>query len=47
MNFFVQHSGLRDLCEKVAAGEPVSDANALRLFESKIVAGYNLRYEQE
>jgi aminodeoxyfutalosine synthase len=35
MNFFVQHSGLRDLYEKVAAGERISEADALRLFESK------------
>ncbi|HEX4645575.1 MAG TPA: radical SAM protein, partial [Verrucomicrobiae bacterium] len=35
MNFFVQRSGLRDLYDKVAAGERVSEADALRLFESK------------
>jgi aminodeoxyfutalosine synthase len=35
MNFFVQRSGLRDLYEKVAAGERISEADALRLFESK------------
>jgi aminodeoxyfutalosine synthase len=35
MNFFVQHSELRDLYEKVAAGERISEADALRLFESK------------
>jgi aminodeoxyfutalosine synthase len=35
MNFFVQHSELRDLYDKVAAGERISDADALRLFESK------------
>jgi aminodeoxyfutalosine synthase len=35
MNFFVQHSGLHDLYEKVAAGERISEADALRLFESK------------
>ncbi len=35
MNFFVQRSGLRDLYEKVSAGERVSEADALRLFESK------------
>src|SRR6266852_1106939 len=35
MNFFVQRSELRDLYEKVAAGERISDAEALRLFESK------------
>ncbi len=35
MHFFVQHSSLRDLYEKVAAGTRLSDADALRLFESK------------
>ncbi len=35
MNFFVQHSGLRDVYDKVAAGERISEADALRLFESK------------
>ena len=35
MNFFAQRSGLRDLYEKVAAGERISEADALRLFESK------------
>ncbi len=35
MNFFVQRSGLRDLYDKVAAGERISEADALRLFESK------------
>src|SRR5579862_1653064 len=35
MHYFVQRSDLRDLYEKVAAGERVSDADALRLFESK------------
>src|SRR5438445_8338571 len=35
MNFFVQHSDLRDLYEKVAAGQRISQADALRLFESK------------
>lgn len=35
MNFFVQRSDLRDLYEKVAAGERISEADALRLFESK------------
>jgi aminodeoxyfutalosine synthase len=35
MNFFVQHSGLRDLYDKVAAGERISETVALRLFESK------------
>jgi aminodeoxyfutalosine synthase len=35
MNFFVQHSELRDLYDKVAAGQRISEADALRLFESK------------
>src|SRR5436190_17214078 len=35
MNFFVQHSDLRDLYEKVVAGERISDADALRLFSTK------------
>ena len=35
MHFFVQRSDLRDLYEKVAAGERISEAEALRLFESK------------
>jgi aminodeoxyfutalosine synthase len=35
MNFFVQRSGLRDLYDKVAAGERISETDALRLFESK------------
>ncbi len=35
MNFFVQRSDLRDLYDKVAAGERISEADALRLFESK------------
>lgn len=35
MNFLVQHSELRDLHDKVAAGERISEADALRLFESK------------
>ena len=35
MNFFVQHSELRDLYDKVAAGERISETDALRLFESK------------
>ena len=35
MQFFVQRSELRDLYEKVAAGERISEADALRLFESK------------
>ena len=35
MQFFVQRSELRDLYDKVAAGQRVSEADALRLFESK------------
>ena len=35
MQFFVQRSELRDLYEKVAAGQRISEAEALRLFESK------------
>src|SRR4029077_13498737 len=35
MNFLVQRSELRDLYDKVAAGERISEADALRLFESK------------
>ncbi|HVM48563.1 MAG TPA: aminofutalosine synthase MqnE [Candidatus Acidoferrum sp.] len=35
MHFFVQRSALRDLYAKVAAGERISEAEALRLFESK------------
>jgi len=35
MNFFVQRSELCDLYDKAAAGERISDADALRLFESK------------
>jgi len=35
VNFFVQRSGLRDLYDQVAAGERISDAGALRLFESR------------
>ena len=35
MNFFVQKSELRDLYDKVAAGERVSEVDALRLFESR------------
>jgi len=34
-DFFIQRSELRDLYEKVAAGERISEADALRLFESK------------
>jgi aminodeoxyfutalosine synthase len=35
VNFFVQRSELRDIYDKVAAGERISDAEALRMFESK------------
>ncbi len=35
MNFFVQRSDLRDIYDKVVASERISDADALRLFESK------------
>lgn len=35
MSFAIQHSDLRDLYDKVVAGERLSDADALRLFESK------------
>ena len=35
MDFLVQRSELRDLYDKVAAGERISDADALRLFGSK------------
>jgi aminodeoxyfutalosine synthase len=35
VNFFIQRSELRDLYDKVVAGERVSEADALRLFESK------------
>jgi aminodeoxyfutalosine synthase len=35
MDFFLQRSELRDIYDKVAAGERISDADALRLFESK------------
>ncbi len=35
MNFFVQRSELRDLYDKVVTGERISEADALRLFESK------------
>jgi aminodeoxyfutalosine synthase len=34
VHFFVQHSDLRDLYDKVAAGQRISEADALRLFES-------------
>ena len=35
MNFFVQRSELRDIYDKVAAGERISEADALRLFNSR------------
>ena len=35
MNSFVQRSELRDIYDKVAAGERISETDALRLFESK------------
>lgn len=35
MNFFIQRSELRDLYDKVAAGERISEADALRLLELK------------
>jgi aminodeoxyfutalosine synthase len=35
MNFLLQHSPLRDLHDQVAAGQRISEADALRLFESK------------
>lgn len=35
MNLFIQHSELRDLYDKVVAGERISEADALRLFETK------------
>jgi aminodeoxyfutalosine synthase len=35
VNFFVQHSDLRDIYDKVVASERISEADAMRLFESK------------
>src|SRR5438477_10714912 len=35
MSFFLQRSELRDIYEKVAAGQRISEADALQLFESK------------
>ncbi len=35
MSFTLQHSGLRDLYEKVAEGHRITEPEALRLFESK------------
>ena len=35
MDFFIQRSELKDIYDKVVAGERISEADALRLFESK------------
>ncbi|HEX7653538.1 MAG TPA: aminofutalosine synthase MqnE [Verrucomicrobiae bacterium] len=35
MNFFIQHSELKDIYEKVVAGERITEADALRMFETK------------
>jgi aminodeoxyfutalosine synthase len=35
VNFFIQHSALRDIYDKVVAGERLSEADALRLFETR------------
>src|SRR5262245_54909598 len=35
MNFFAQRGELRDIFDKVAAGQRISEDDALRLFESK------------
>jgi aminodeoxyfutalosine synthase len=35
VNFFIQRSELRDIYDKVVVGERISEADALRLFESK------------
>ena len=35
MHFLVQRSGLKDIYDKVTAGERISESDALRLFESK------------
>jgi len=35
VNFFIQRSKLRDLYDKVVAGERITEADALRLFETK------------
>jgi len=35
MNFILQRSGLRDLYDKVASGERLTEADALRVFESR------------
>ena len=46
MNFFVQRSELRDLYDKVAAGERISETDALRLFDSRDCARqHHLNYE--
>src|ERR1043166_3683186 len=37
MRFTIEHSGLRDIYEKVAAGARISEEDALRLFETKDV----------
>jgi len=39
MQFFVQRGPLRDLYDKVAAGERISEEEAIRLFESKDLNG--------
>src|SRR2546423_70256 len=39
MNFILQRSELRDIHDKVVAGQRVSEADALRLFESRDVNG--------
>ena len=35
MNFLIRQSGLRDLWDKVAAGQRIDETDALRLFESR------------
>jgi aminodeoxyfutalosine synthase len=35
VNFFIQRSELRDIYDKIVAGERISETDALRLFESK------------
>ena len=35
VNFFIQHCDLRDIYDRVVAGERISEDDALRLFESK------------
>src|SRR3954453_326336 len=37
MRFSIEHSGLRDIYEKVAAGTRISEEDALRLFETRDV----------